>query len=445
MRKLTVQFLLQGGSILFLPFCMLRWLWRLWGILPHVRASDVAIVESHAVNYGLGLMFADTFRRVLNDKRLIVVLVWEPAGSQNKKLGEIFTDISLYLSRSPFFLFSLFGKRFCLPEKTMAEPLLDEIARRFFRVLAPKTDILRYSDIYHSLPVPAALSHVFSRDNIENAGVSKGLFSHVLWASLVAGELPAPKPVMPDPIKSEIHEKLLQARGRRKARLCTMHNRKETHEIMVRDGSPMEAYLPAIGLLVNHGFQVMLSGDRRLEDKQFDDFSGMVVDARRLGVDLEYFRLFASIETDIVIGEGEAGMILPMIMDKPSIAFNIYGVVAMPGKWIYPKRATDESGNPVPYRNVVELDPYGNYALRNICTKALVYHKNTSEEIYEGVKCFLEDLKESGLVRDVGGPEKEILEKIPPLSFFHVFSTRFSPAFIRRDREARTTVEAWEN
>jgi putative glycosyltransferase (TIGR04372 family) len=207
-----------------------------------------------------------------------------------------------------------------------------------------------------------------------------------------------------------------------------MHNRVLERNIH-RDGSPIADYVPAIELLVGRGFQVLLAGDQTLERDHMDSFGGMVVDAAKLGVDLDMFRLFAPLESDICVGDAGSGMIFPMIMNLPTLTMNFHPFgYALPGTWVYPKRVHDESGDPVPFRKVLQEDPFGYYTTGGSRHKNWVPEKNTSEDILEAMQCFLEWFDgKAAPERDTG-----LEGDIPKLSMYHSFGARISPAFLKR-------------
>ncbi len=208
-------------------------------------------------------------------------------------------------------------------------------------------------------------------------------------------------------------------------RLCMMYNRVLEANIH-RDGSFIVDYVPAIELLIRHGFQVLLAGDQRLERDQMDRFGGMVVDAGKLGVDIGTFRLFAPLESDICIGDAGAGLIFPMIMRMPMLTLNFHPFsYALPGTWVYPKTVHDESGSPVPFWKVLEEDPFGYYTPGGSKHRDWIPQKNTSEEIFDAVQSFLEWLDDKKATESDVALEGDV----PKLSMYHSFGARLSPAF----------------
>ena len=207
-----------------------------------------------------------------------------------------------------------------------------------------------------------------------------------------------------------------------------MYNR-VLEENIHRKATSITDYLPAIELLVGHGFQVLLAGDQTLERDQMDRFGGMVVDAAELGVDLNMFRMFAPLESDIYIGDAGSGGALPMVMKMPSLTLNFHPFCyALPGTWVYPKRVNDEYGNSVPFRKVLQEDPFGYYTTGGSRHKNWVPEKNTSEDILEAMQCFLEWFDgKAAPERDTG-----LEGDIPKLSMYHSFGARISPAFLKR-------------
>jgi hypothetical protein len=233
----------------------------------------------------------------------------------------------------------------------------------------------------------------------------------------------------------EIHALLKAARGDRSARLCMMYNKVEPVDaVNNRVGSEMTAYLPAIRLLVADGYQVMLAGDRTLDDRDFESFDGMVADAERLSVDRQLFLMFAPLEADICVGDAGGGVILPEIRRIPMLVLNGYpaGVIAGLGPriWVYPKHHTDKiTGEPVPIECVFRDEPYGHLDPFANASDLSQPHPNAEEQITEAVRCFLEEV-----ARPTGGkPGRDLVNLLPRESAFRVSGARLSPAFVRHD------------
>ena len=426
MRKLATQFLLQGGSILFLPISILWWLGQLARHLHRLRRSDVAIVDPHMVHYGNGLITQDIARRLFPGRKVIYALVWEPNSTQNVKIGSIWSDLDVILIQKVAFSFSAFGRYFSFPSVEMLTPVLRRVASVFFSIMAPKADLMTMGEIRSSLPVPPDFADLIS----ENYGDTKwtGLHFHILWAAMLKSGQQIMKPALPERERKAIYARLEDVSNGRKLRLCMLYNR--TVENTERSGSPIEYYLSAMKLLVKHGYMVLLIADQELDEDQMASFNGFVVDAERLGVDLDLFRMFAPTEADICIGDAGAGMLLPMIMGGPSLTLNFHAIgYATPATWVYPKHVVDRSGAYIPYRQVIKEDPFGSLNPEGEKRDDWIALTNTSEEILEAVQCFLEDVFGNG----AKVPGEDFNGSIPRLSMFYNYGSRISPAFIRRD------------
>ena len=421
------QALLRCVSALFLPVSVLCWLFSLMRNRGIFAQSDVIVMDCHMVNFGTGLIALDVARRILADRKAVFVLVWEPSGTQNPLVEKIFRDIAVVTIRRVRLTFCFAGKNFSFPDIMFIDKALEHVTKLFFALVVPGKKFLEYRDVVNSIPIPANLSDVIppGRNNsLEERIPYEGYIKNCLWAGLLP-EGTAPRPKLPEQLRRDIHDRLTSARGGRTMRLCMMYNRVLEGNIH-REGSFITDYVPAIELLIHHGFQVLLAGDQTLERDQMDRFGGMVVDAEKLGVDLDMFRLFAPLESDICIGDAGAGLILPMIMKMPMLALNFHPFsYALPGTWVYPKRVQDESGNTVPFWKVVKEDSFGYFTPGGSKHKGWIPQKNTSEEILEAVQSFLEWLDGKKT------PERDVAFEgdLPKLSMYYSFGARLSPAF----------------
>src|SRR5262249_1365718 len=160
-------------------------------------------------------------------------------------------------------------------------------------------------------------------------------------------------------------------------------------------GSPLSEYLPAVELLNDAGYQVILVGDGVLDPITFERCGGMLVDARSVNVNKDILDLFGATEVDIFIGETGGGLWLPGINHIPRLHLNAYPYfVAKPNSWIYYKTVTDRDGKLIHYREVFANHMY-DYEL-----PGMTLHDNSADAICRAVTCFLENLsagdKESG-------------------------------------------------
>ncbi len=424
------QALLWCGSVLFLPVSVLCWMFSLMRNRRAFAQSDVVVINWHMVNFGSGLVAIDVARRTLTGRKVVFVLVWEPSGTQNPLIGKVFQDISVVTIRRVRLTFQFVGRNFSFPDIIIIDKMLEHVTKLFFALVVPGKEFQPYKDVFYSIPVPEDLSDVIPAGyNRSPYGLCNALQRNCLWASLLP-QSTSPRPKFPERPRRDIHDRLTSARGGRTVRLCMMYNRVLEGNIH-RDGSPITDYIPAIELLIDRGFQVLLAGDQTLDRNHMDSFGGMVADAGKLGVDLDMFRLFAPLESDICIGDAGSGMMLPMIMNLPMLTLNFHPFgVALPGTWVYPKTVCDESGDPVAFQKVLGEDPFGCYTPGGSRHGNWVPEKNTSEDILEAVRCFLEGLDGEAAPEQPTGLE----EDIPKISMYHSFGARLSPAFLKRHR-----------
>ncbi len=436
-----MRILLWSASVLVLPVSILWWLGQLARHFSILRRADVVIIDPHMLNFGLNLIGIDIARRLFPDRNVVYFFSWEPGASQNILIGSIWTDITVLLLRRANFLITILGRSEYLPLPKLTIPLLGPLARVFLRLIAWKADIRLYGELFGNIPVPPELEDLIPHDY--SMFERYGRIAQALWWSM-ANNYPSPPPTFPQHEKATIHTLLEKVRGGKSARLCMMHNKVVSAERAEgREGSNMAAYLPAIRMLVDEGCQVMLVGDKTLEDEMFDSFAGMVVDATRLGVDHQLFRLFAPLEAEICIGDGGSGLILPGIRGIPMLVLNAYPVAHIGGlgakSWVYPKRHTDKAtGKPIPTETIFRDDPFGCLVPPENKPFLSQPHPNTEEEITEAVRCFLADLAHP-VNDDPGG---ELIELLPRESGFRISGARLSPAFVRHNRAEKNQIKS---
>jgi len=421
------------ASITALPVSVVWWLGQLVRHLSVLRGAEVVILDPHMVEYGNNLVGMDVARRLFRGRKVVYAYPWHPAGTQNPQMAHIWTDITVLPLRQANLLFQVFGKNVRLPFLEHSVPVLNFFSCIFMSLVARKVTVKRRKKLYSEVPVPPEFKDVIPSDHGERK--RKTLYFATLWRSL-DNNCSAPPPVFPAKKRTEIHTLLRAVRSGGPARLCMMYNKLEPMGLLSpREGSEMAAYLPAIRLLVAEGYQVMLAGDRTLDDRDFESFDGMVVDAERLGVDRQLFLMFAPLEADICVGDAGAGMILPGILRIPMLILNGYPVADIAGlaasAWVYPKHHTDQiTGGHVPIEYVFENEPYGHLDPLVNRSDLSQPHPNTEEEITEAVRCFLEEV-----THPTGDePGRDLVDLLPWESAFCISGARLSPAFVKHNQ-----------
>jgi putative glycosyltransferase (TIGR04372 family) len=389
------------------------------------------VIDSRMLNFGVSLVGMDIARRLFAGRRIVYFFSWEPTGTPNRMIGKIWPDITVIPLRRASVLFTVLGQNVRLPLPQIAVPVLEPLTRLFLKLVTAKATIKNYSEVFAGIPVSEELKDVIPADYSNYEGW--GCHAQALWGGMLNSH-PVAKLRLSGPEQELIRSRLAEARGGRQARLCAMYQRLDpTGKGKDRDGAKMAAYLPAIRMLVDEGYQVMLAGDRTLENEAFESFAGMVVDAERLGVDLEFFRLFAQTGADICVGDAGAGMILPTIVSMPMLVLNAYPIAHIGGlgvgSWIYPKRHTDKAtGEPIPIEMIFRDDPFGYLEPPENKPFLSQPHPNTKDEITEAVRCFLAELANPA----EDDPGRELVDLLPRQSLFRLSGAKLSPAFVRR-------------
>jgi len=432
MLKKVHRSLIWLASWIVMPVSTVWLLCQLVRDIRKYRQADVLFHEVFMGNYGGHVQVIQMARRHHKGKKIIATFLYEPGSTHNLKLGLIFPDILIWMIRKTCFVFYTNGRKCRLPSDEIFIPIKEAISNFFISLFAPATGYQVYSDLVYHQQIPPQLKGTISENYGEDAAV-RGLYFALIWSGHFKREYEDPsmaKLRLPEPLRQEIHEKLKAVRHGREARLCMSYNKFEEVADYVRQGSTMGDYLPALRMLVAQGYQVLLAGDRNLDQSQMDDFDGMVVDARSLGVEKDMFRLFAPTEADICIGDAGAGILLPLIGGIPILVLNYYPFgIGSPGKWVYPKRYVDEAGNIVPYQRAFEEDLFGIYGPARKEPLRISPVCNSEEEITEAVEHFLEDVASPSDVV----PGEELVALVPKTSPFYAYGSRFSPAFIRRN------------
>jgi putative glycosyltransferase (TIGR04372 family) len=413
-------------SIVWLLCQLVRDIWK-------YRQANIIFHEVFMSNYGAGVQSTHTARRRHKGKKVMATFLNEPGSTHNLKLGLIFPDIQVWMLRKPCFVFHIDGRKYRLPSDEIFIPIKEAISNFFMSLFASATDYEVHAELAFHQQIPPHLKDEIPENYGEDPAAPHRYFA-ALWCGHLQREYKDPSMArlrLPEPLRREIHEKLKATRHGREAHLCMSYNKLEAVADSARQGSTMEDYLPSIRMLVAQGYQVLLAGDRSLDQSQMDDFDGMVVDARSLGVEKDIFRLFVPTEADICIGDAGAGILLPLIVGMPILVLNYYPFgCGTPGRWVYPKKYVDEAGNIIPYQRVIEENPFGLYEQVRKEPLRISPVCNSEEEITEAVECFLEDLvSPSDMI-----PGEELMGLIPKISSFYSYGSRFSPAFIRRNQ-----------
>jgi putative glycosyltransferase (TIGR04372 family) len=236
-----------------------------------------------------------------------------------------------------------------------------------------------------------------------------------------------PKLTLPDELNDRVNNALQRARGERDAKLCNFYLRYEYsppgNTRWQRNASPIEVYLPAIRILVDAGYQVLMTGDRDLSLEPAREFAGMLVDTALLGIEEDVFNMFAGTAVDIVVNNHGGGSHLLAANKIPMLVIDAFPFwFGFRNSWMYFKTLLDDQGQPVPVE-----DLFSKYLFISKVKEGHLL-ANSAQEVADAVTRFLKDLK----TPQAFDPCEKISELIPPNTPFIWSKARFSPAWGQR-------------
>ena len=189
----------------------------------------------------------------------------------------------------------------------------------------------------------------------------------------------------------------------------------------VRNGSPLEDYLPAVRLLNREGYQVLLTGDVELTPTLYREFGGMLADAKSLKIDERWFSLYALSEADIFVGENGGATHVPLINQIPCLILNVFPYFhGFPNSWMVYKTVRDQAGNLVHYDRIFSCHAF-DYEI-----PGMTVHDNSSEEILQAVSSFLQDIQHG----DQPDPNARVMARLPEHMRVRLTGARLSPAWL---------------
>ena len=195
----------------------------------------------------------------------------------------------------------------------------------------------------------------------------------------------------------------------------------------LRNGGPFEDYVPAIEILVQRGFTILINGDQVVPAALATRWPGQLLDARICGLDRGLFSLYAATEADISIGEPGGGFWLPTMNSIPSLMINAFPhYMGREFTTLLFKRATSLDGRALPPATLLRDRLYDHE-----CTDLRI-DCNTPEEIAAALEEFLEFLEARA--------PYEIPPGIEPLlpwdAFARICKSRYSPVWLNRAAQA---------
>ena len=399
-----------------------------------LRRAEVLILPEK-LNFGGTVCVPDFARYQFPWRHLVFVTFQEPA--HNSHMPVIWHDIENveYISLRRFVLdFNFRGRRAVIPRRCIHDPAARWILAHLARYLGRDPILLTYHKIYTG----ARPHEAYSKDL--EAMLARN--PRDPWADMwrinlrynmyfyFQRELSLKKPSLPQELCAEVEQALARVRGARtEVRLCGFYIRKRIIDgpngtNHFTDGSPFEAYLPAIRLLVSRGYQVLFTGDQPMPRQIAEEFDGMVVDDETLGINPCLHRIYTALHTDIFVGDGGGGtMFAGLVTDRQMLGLNWYPLFSVfHNFWNYYKHAYDRDGIHLSFSDMAT----GRYAFA--CRpNGFTLETNSEDEILEAVRCYVEEMENPG--------SSEIdcaLEDLwPSYSGFKMTNCHISPAYVR--------------
>ncbi len=424
----------RTASVVILPFSILSWVLRLIPHFSEIARADAIGLGTAPTGFGHSVLGPDMLRRMYQGQRcLFFVASWRY--ENNPKVSLLWTDIKVVFV--PRFISSIpYNKRvIAIPFLGWHDAMVVWVTRKLVGLLSGGcAKFLTLCDIYQevlALNNASLLSAGEKNKKVRFSGMMADVYLLTAQLYLFQNRIPAPSLHLPTKIKADITtrlQRLWQKAGHDgQAKICCLYLRFENRDAAntkLRNSSSLANHLPAIRLLNEAGYQVLLTGDFKIDAAIRHDRDGALVDSQSLGLEKDIYLLFAASEADVFIGNHGGGVVLAMINEIPSLFLDCFPYsIGRKNSWVYPKAARDKEGRPLPGRLLITDFVY------DLTASFGTLLNNTEEEITDAVACFVEDVTNL----DNPDPYADIAALIPQDTQFHITGARLSPAWVRRN------------
>jgi putative glycosyltransferase (TIGR04372 family) len=414
-------------SALIIPFSAVAWIVQLIPHIPKMAVADEVILMTNPTGFGHSVMGPDAMRRLYKGKRcLFLVTSW--LYEHNQKVGLLWPDIDVaFISR---FLAALphQNRVVAIPFLRWHDAMAIILTRGIVAVISRgQAHFQTLYEMYLGLQKRGSDPKYLSDEYKNHAdGVEVTAQWQLLQKNIKSLPLRLPQ-VFRDEFNSRLEQAWTAGGHTIPRKMCCLYLRYEERDanyIMLRNSSSLENHLPAVRHLNEAGYQVLLTGDFKIEDATKTEFKGGVVNAEVLGADHDLFQLFAASEADIFIGNHGGGDIISVSNGIPSLYIDWFPYShGRRNAWFYYKSARDENGEMIPGKRLITDFVHDTAASFGTLLN------NTQEEITDAVACFIEDVNKPG----APDPYADVAALIPKDTNFHAIGARLSPAWVRRN------------
>ncbi len=430
------------ASAVILPVSAVAWALRLTPWFAKIARAEVVILMTTPTGFGHSVIGPDAMRRLYPGKRcLFFTASW--MYEHNHKVSLLWEDLDMAFITRLITAIPYRHRVIAIPFLRWHDTMVIWLTRKLVALIGGgrvKFQTLQemYRDMQALADSPLSPEETAEVEQGEKVCGAKGLCKKILSAVDVTSQLqllqrrvPMPPLRLPEDIRAGFAPKLRQLWHRaghdEEAKICCMYLRfekRESYTTRLRNGSSLQQHLPAIRLLGEAGYQVLLTGDFEIDDTTRKAFEGVFVDDRDMDADRDLYQLFAASEADIFIGNHGGGETLAVVNAIPSLYLNWFPYShGRKNAWVYFKSACDEEGRLFPGRRLITD------FVRDTAASFGTLINNTEEEIADAVASFIEDVAEP----DAPDPYADIAALIPQDSQFHLTGARISPAWVRRN------------
>lgn len=404
--KFMIKLILYALVLILFPFYFLLSVSQLIKNINKIKSTNIIVMMS-GLGFGNSIQGIDIMRRFYKNKSAVFFIIgW---GYNNPYV------VNLWGKTKVIYIRSFLGKKL-IDSKYFSffnSLILNVIKNILVFIIASltKKKILELTELYRE-SISVSESGLNAINKYIDIFPNFHGFVFVPWYYLIKN-VKVDKATLPENYKALIESKLkkylLKCADKNSTKLCCLYIRAKGEKSknltsIIRDGTQIETYLPVMRRLIDEGYFILLTGDRKLDKKIISKFNNKVISSESLKVNSDIFSLFAATEADIFIGNDGGGSQLPIVNEIPSLIINTLPVgLGLTNASILFKTIRDNEGELVDYLKLFEHYPY-DYSINDY-----KIYNNTPEEMDLAVKYFLYDIKQNNLNKN----KDSIMSSIP--------------------------------